>query len=186
MRKLKEALMRREVDDPILELLNLINSLDSYFTTSSCAGRIALMKIPKSGKKNEAEFLFKTHYEADFQIVWKVLNGVYEKYKEPIWFKQEPFIIHIAAKDIDSAIGMLEIAHLSGLKHSGILSISPDRVMLEVQSTERVETIVAKNRKLLVNEEYMAVLVEEANKKLRRTREKMHRFYKNIRKNLKY
>ena len=180
MQKLKEALIRKEVDEPILDLLNLINSLDSYFTTSSCAGRITLMKIPKSGKKNEAEFLFKTHYETNAQIVWKKLNSIYEKYKEAIWFKQDPFIIHIAAKDINSAIKMLEIAHLSGLKHSGIISISSDRVMLEIQSTERVETIVAKNGKLLINEEYMAVLVEEANKKLRKTRERMHRFYENI------
>lgn len=31
------------VDEPIVELVDFINSLDNYFTTSSCSGRIVVL-----------------------------------------------------------------------------------------------------------------------------------------------
>jgi tRNA wybutosine-synthesizing protein 3 len=175
LRKLDEALSRNEVDEPIIPLLNTINSLEDYFTTSSCAGRIVLMKIPKSGRKNEAEFLFKTHFPTEPRVVLKALESLPE---ESVWFKQEPFIIHVSARDLDKALKLLELAQRSGLKHSGIISIKPERVVLEIQSTERIETIVAKGGKLLVNNDYIEVLVHEANQKLIKTRERMNKFRK--------
>lgn len=184
MKKYRIALEKGEVDEPIIFLLDYINSLKDYFTTSSCAGRIVLMKIPKSGRKNEAEFLFKTHYEVNFDEIWKRLLEVYDKYEESIWFKQEPFILHISARNLDYGYKMLRIAQKAGLKHSGIFLISEERVMIEIQSTERIETIVSKNRKLLVDEEFFRILVNEANKKLMKTREKMKRFYDMLKKNL--
>lgn len=177
MNKLKKAIENKEADEPILYLLDLINSYENYFTTSSCAGRIILMKIPKSGKKNEAEFLFKTHYTTKFEEVWNSLLNLYKNYDESIWFKQEPFILHIAANNLENGYKLLKIAQKAGLKHSGIFLINNERVMIEVQSTERIETIVSKERKLLINEDYMKYLVEEANKKLLKTREKMRKFY---------
>ena len=180
IKKLKDAVYKKEVDEPILDLLDLINKLDNYFTTSSCAGRIVLMKIPKSGKKNEAEFLFKSHYPVNPKEVWERLLEIYNNYEDSIWFKQEPFILHISARNLESAIKILEIAHKVGLKHSGIISIKPERIVIEIQSTERVETIVAKNGNLLVNENYFYILVKEANKKLEKTRRKMNKFYEEI------
>lgn len=39
----KEDLSRKgSVDQPIVELVDYINSLDNYYTTSSCSGRILL------------------------------------------------------------------------------------------------------------------------------------------------
>ena len=58
MKKLEEAKEKYISDQPIYYILDLINSLDFFFTTSSCAGRIILLKIPKSGKKFEAAFLY--------------------------------------------------------------------------------------------------------------------------------
>lgn len=186
MNKLKDALRKNLVDEPIIDLLNTINDSKDYFTTSSCAGRIVLMKIPKSGKKNEAEFLFKSHYPVNSKDIWNTLLENYHKFEEKIYFKQEPFILHIAARDIKKAHNLLQIAIESGLKHSGIFAIKKDRVMIEIQSTERIETIVSKNRKILVNEDYINVLVEEANEKLMRTREKMYKFQKNFIRFLKW
>ncbi len=46
------------IDKKIKELVDLINSLKDYYTTSSCSGRILLIKRPKSGKKCDVDFLF--------------------------------------------------------------------------------------------------------------------------------
>lgn len=41
------------VDEPIVELVDYINSLDNYFTTSSCSGRIVVLAdTPEEVKKN--------------------------------------------------------------------------------------------------------------------------------------
>ncbi len=181
LKGLEEAKRKGEADEPIFYLLDLINSLPDFFTTSSCAGRITLMKIPKSGKKNESEFIFKTHYQVNPEKVWESLLQSYEKYEDSIWFKMEPWIVHISARDIQSANKMLIAARNAGLKRAGIFLISNERVMLEIQSTERIETVVAKNRNLLVSKDYIEILVHEANQKLQRTRKRMKRFYDSIR-----
>ncbi len=177
LKKLEIALRKGEVDEPIIPLLNLINSFPDYVTTSSCAGRIVLIKIPESGKKHEAEFIYKTHYETTFEEVWEALKEGVKKYKESIWFRAEPVILHVDCRNIEAAIKIVKLAREAGWKRSGIFEIKPYRVMCELHSTERLDTIVAKDGKILVTEEYMKVLVYEANKKLRRTREKMRKFY---------
>lgn len=164
------------VDEPILKLLEEINNSEYFFTLSSCAGRITLMKIPENAKKYNCEFIFKTHRYVDPKLLWKVLNLKYKEINDPIWFKMEPFIIHIECLDVDHAKKLIEIARESGLKRSGIFLLNK-RIICEIMSTERIETIVSKNRKLLINKRYFFVLVKEANKKLRRTRKKMKKFY---------
>ncbi len=180
LKKLEIALRKGEVDKPIIPLLNLINSLPNYVTTSSCAGRIVLMKIPESGKKHEAEFLFKKHEPITFEEVWNALKESVKKVKESIWFRAEPVILHVDCRDLDSAIRIVRLAREAGWKRSGIFEIKSYRIMCELHSTERLDTIVAKDGKILVTEEYMKVLVNEANKKLKRTREKMKKFYEKL------
>ncbi|MBE0517102.1 MAG: hypothetical protein IBX41_06920 [Methanophagales archaeon] len=49
-----ERLQRGGADEEVEELLQQINSLDEFFTTSSCSGRIALICLPEIGAKREA------------------------------------------------------------------------------------------------------------------------------------
>ncbi|MGB9674774.1 MAG: tRNA-wybutosine modification methyltransferase TYW3 [Nanopusillaceae archaeon] len=176
--KLKDAMKNFLADQPIYYLLNYINSLNDFFTTSSCSGRIILIKIPKSGKKNEAKFLFKSHYPVDFYYIWFKLKDVYKIYEEKIYFKQEPFILHVAARNLDRGYEILEYARKAGFKHSGIFLISKDRIMVEIIGNEKIETLVAKNRELLVDEKYFFKLVEEANDKLKKVKTNIEKFYK--------
>ncbi len=43
MEGLRKALKEGKVDEDIIPLLEKINSLENYFTTSSCSGRISVM-----------------------------------------------------------------------------------------------------------------------------------------------
>jgi len=176
MTNLEEHIREGKVDKEILHLLNLINSLDNYFTTSSCAGRIVLIKTPEDLKKQENVFLFKSHQTVKFEDIWKAILENYKKY-ENIWFKQEPFIIHVVCKDLKSANELLKISSKVGLKHSGIISLKKNKIVIEIIGNEKIETIVSKNGRILVNEEYLKELVNEANKKLLRSRVYMGKLY---------
>jgi tRNA wybutosine-synthesizing protein 3 len=177
IKKLKEAKEKYLADQPIYYLLDYINSLEYFFTTSSCAGRIILLKVSKSGKKNESEFLFKSHYPVNFYYIWNKLLEVYKNYEEKIYFKQEPFILHVSSVNLEKGYELLELARKAGLKHSGIFLINKDRIMIEIVGNEKIETIVAKNRKLLVDKEYFKELVNEANEKLDKVRKRIEKFY---------
>ena len=64
----------------------------------------------------------------------------------------------------------------------GIISIGKKKVIMEIISTERIDAIVGKNRKLLIGEDYFKVLIKEGNKKLEKTWEKIDKLLNNLNK----
>jgi tRNA wybutosine-synthesizing protein 3 len=178
------------LDDEIRELVFLINSLEDYYTTSSCSGRIMLIKVDKNRRKDKSEWLYVTHKIAKFEEINKELFDGIKKTREgdSIWLKQEPLILHVCAKNFESANKLLNMARESGLKKSGIITLS-HRIIIEIEGTENISTLVAKNEKakkmVLVNELYLRMLVEEANKKMLLNQEKNNRFFDRIKREFK-
>ncbi len=164
------------VDVQIKDLLDLINDKYDYYTTSSCAGRINLFVEPKSGRKDHAEWLFVSHDTAQAD---SVLESVAKLPKETVWFRFESAILHICCRDMGAAKTLVDLAHKMGFKHSGIISMSK-RIMVEIVSTERIDTPISKEGKLLVSEDYITFLVEKANKKLDKNRERIDKFKKSF------
>jgi len=154
------------IDKPILPLVKLLNSKSDYYTTSSCAGRILLIK--DTNQKLKKAFVFVTHGKVSFNKVLKELKNV--KDKELIYFKHDPCILHVACKDFDSALKLVSIARDLGWKKSGVIS---KKNIVELVSTEVLAAPIMFNKKVLVSEDYLKVLVSEANKKLFRTRKKI-------------
>ncbi|MFH1209270.1 MAG: tRNA wybutosine-synthesizing 3 family protein [archaeon] len=161
------------IDEPILKTINLINSSKNYYTTSSCSGRIILIKISQNGKKNEAEFLFRTHSKTSLKELKQYLKPL----KEEIWLRQEPLIIHVCSKSLEDALKLLNTARLCSFKKSGIMSYSK-RIILEINGIEQISTIVSKDNKILVDDDYLNVLIQEANQNLERIMIKIERFNK--------
>ncbi|MEM4588029.1 MAG: hypothetical protein QXW13_00710 [Nanopusillaceae archaeon] len=176
IKKLEEHLKLNKVDKEILHVINLINSSNDYFTTSSCAGRIVLIKVPNDLKKQKDVFIFKSHQIVKFEDIFNVLKKTYALF-DNIWFKQEPFIIHVSCRNLRKAIEILKISSKIGLKHSGIISLKKSRVIIEIIGNEKIETILSKNKKIIVSEEYLENLIEEANKKLLRNRTYLGKLY---------
>lgn len=176
IKKLEEHLKLNKVDKEILHVINLINSSNDYFTTSSCAGRIVLIKVPNDLKKQKDVFIFKSHQIVKFEDIFNVLKKTYALF-DNIWFKQEPFIIHVSCRNLRKAIEILKISSKIGLKHSGIISLKKSRVIIEIIGNEKIETILSKNKKIIVSEEYLENLIEEANKKLLRDRTYLGKLY---------
>ena len=130
----------------------------------------------KSDKKNEVNWIFKKHSEVGFEEVKKALE-----INNEIWFKFEPAILHIACKTIEGGQKLIDIARGVGFKRSGI--ISSKKIVLEIGSYEVINAIICQD-KMLIEDGYLRVLIEEANKKLRANKEKLNNFYEKICDNL--
>ncbi len=87
-----------KVDEPIKSLINSINKLNNYFTTSSCSGRTLIMI--NNEKRHEVKWLFVNHEKTTFEQIEKIIKDNSKQTEDIIWFKFEGFIIHVACKDI--------------------------------------------------------------------------------------
>ncbi len=156
-------------DNRIKPLCDKINGLDDFYTTSSCSGRIILMI--QQNKKGKDLFLKTWHEKVFFDELNETLNILLNK-KEIIKFKVEPPIIHIACRDLKKATYLLEKAKYVGFKRSSILTCDKN-IILELNSSDRMEFPIIKNNKVLVNEEFLKLALEMSNYKLERGWEKI-------------
>jgi len=173
----KDKSKKKGIDKEIKPLIDFINSLDNYYTTSSCSGRIVLL-VKKSDKKQDNSWLFCSHSKVNFN---QIKNRLKKLPKYPIWFKQESAILHICCKTIEDAQYLVDIARYAGFKRTGIQS-TRKKVNVEIGSSDVIDAIIAEKGGLLITEDYFKVLIREANKKLEKNKGKIKRFYKEIKK----
>lgn len=159
------------VDVQIQDIVDVMNDHKDYCTTSSCAGRITLIER-KSDKKFDAKWLIASHTPVTFEEVKEKLSS-----KHDVWLMQESFILHIFCRTIDHAEQFLQICRDIGFKHSGIIAVK-NKIMVETIGNEKVETIVMKDGKKLIDDEYLRVLVDLCNERMKSNRKKMDKFLK--------
>ncbi|OYT62075.1 MAG: hypothetical protein B6U69_02445 [Thermofilum sp. ex4484_15] len=175
--KLEGDLKKGKLDEDILGVLNLINSLKCYYTTSSCSGRIELTVAKWPGDKFGMKVVGKWHREVEVREVEKYLNDAYED----LWLLVQPPIIHVVSSGLIQADRLIKLARASGFKHSGIQSLREDRIVLEIMGSERMEVPLIVGGRLLVNESRLKELVEVANFILRKGKEKLRKLSSSLR-----
>jgi tRNA wybutosine-synthesizing protein 3 len=163
-------------DKLLIPLINLINKNDNVFTTSSCSGRSLLLYRYGTKKKNETEWLFKTHSNPSQKDFLKTLEGV--KRKGEVWLCFDPFILHIRCENLKVTDDILKVARKVGLKHSGIISLG-NTYMLEIVGSDGFSSLVYKE-KLLVDENYIKTIVNIAKEKFKKNKEKIEKFYSGL------
>ena len=125
---LNVAIEKNLADPQILKLLKKINKNPNLVSLSSCSGRIVLLMVDESGKKN-AGFFGKWHSPIDIEeFEMKLTSYIDEK---PLMFRVEPFILHIASKDIGCANEFMKKMRDAGIKRGGIQVISKDKIVME-------------------------------------------------------
>jgi tRNA wybutosine-synthesizing protein 3 len=67
MKQLVEAREEGKADEDIAGLVDAINAKEDFYTTSSCAGRIAILQTPLVHDKLTSEWLGKWHGEVTQQ-----------------------------------------------------------------------------------------------------------------------
>lgn len=174
---LENAREKGVVDDEVNEYLDLINGHPDYVTSSSCYGRIILIDLPNYSKK-DSEFLYKWHGKIGVEEAWKALQEAKGQF---IRLKMDPLILHVSCRDIDAADRLLKVKNAAGMKRGGIFSIAPNRVQIEFEGTYRMEVPV-KKEKVLVDKDYFALLIEQANDKFDKNAEMWERFANEFRK----
>jgi len=163
-------------DKPIEKLCKKINSLKNFYTLSSCSGRIVLIK--NLDKKQPGMFVFRSHEEVNFNEIMKALESA-AKTRETLIFKQEPPILHVCCEKLEDAEKILNLARETGWKNSGIMS-TQGRIVVEMRSTEYLALPIMLNGKILVDEEFLKILVKESNKRVVKGWEKIGKLEKSL------
>lgn len=175
MKKYDDAKKKGLADKDILKYLDKFNKLKKYYTTSSCSGRIMLVKNKEGINKLPDSFYFKSHEKISAnEIMEKIL-----KYSSDfeLWLKMESFILHIGCRDLDSAKKLLGFCQLIGLKRCGIISLSK-RIIVEISGTESLCTPIILDGKMIASGEYIKMLCKKSNIKLKEAKKRLFDFFK--------
>ena len=162
-----------KVDPGVQEIVDLINSHQEYFTTSSCAGRIYLWKEPMSGKKKDVDFIFLKHGKLGIVDIKAMKQLILPK--ETVWLRVEPIILHLCCRDLAAAQRFLDIAKQL-FKKSCFLSIK-NKLILEVRGSEIMEVPLAEKERWIVSEDYFDCLIKKANERYNRIEKKNKEFF---------
>ncbi|AEH07292.1 tRNA(Phe) 7-((3-amino-3-carboxypropyl)-4-demethylwyosine(37)-N(4))-methyltransferase Taw3 [Methanothermococcus okinawensis] len=180
MEKLNEAIKNNLVDEGVMFIVNKINEMDNYYTTSSCIGRCGIMEFPKNkNPKIYSKWLGKWHHYANEKELFEALNKRSKDFENMVFVMNSP-ILHVASKDIYYAKKLLELAIHNGLKASSIKSITDRRIIVEILSTYKMDVPIGINGELIVNDDYLKILLDVGNKKLEKSRRCLNRFYKKL------
>ncbi|MDO8549322.1 MAG: hypothetical protein Q7S39_04100 [Ignavibacteria bacterium] len=210
---------KKSWDEKILKLCEVINKQKDFYTTSSCSGRITLIKNVERDKRNvvlkswhdlinlnELKKSLLCFEKSPQSLILKLarsqirelsknvnLNSSinHNKYvndkrgdinefnkrnrsTSAIIFKQEPCILHVACRNVQSMKDLFEKAKLAGWKNTGAIAFNR-RFILDLRSTEKLEFPIFRRGNLLVDEDFLKIVVEEANKNLKKGWEKIER-----------
>ena len=158
-----------EWDGKIKDLCEKINSLEDYYTTSSCSGRVVLVRDEE--RKGPGVFEFVSHDLVNFgDFILKVEEMKKDDYK----FKQEPFILHVACRDLECAEKLLGIANESGLRRAGIIALGKN-IVVELNGSEKLEFPLVRKGNLLVLEDFLKLVLEKSNENLKKSWEKIEK-----------
>jgi tRNA wybutosine-synthesizing protein 3 len=202
--KLREAIDKSpkgSLDAPIVELIDFINSHPHYVTTSSCSGRIALLRANNAGEgvraaqiqandEDEGEggdveskgvqWLLVEHATITYEQLWEKLHSEdATSHQGQITFKHEPFIMHIQCCGLNEAKRLLQIALECGYRESGI--VLGKKCMVHVRTTAyMLELPLACGGELMVSKDYLKYLVKLANEKFAQNQLRTDKFFARI------
>jgi len=167
----KDKSFKKSWDKKILKLCKKINSLKNYYTTSSCSGRVVLMI--NQDKKDRDLFINVYHDLISFERLKKDLKNIVKKNKKLIKFKLDPCALHVSCRTSEDAKELCNKAKLAGWKECGLISFK--NKIAELKSTEKLEFPIIDKDKILVNDEFLKIIVDESNKKLRKGWDKIEK-----------
>ena len=176
MDKLKKAKKENKVDKQIIPILDIINSSDNFYTSSSCYGRIVLLEIPRIGDKKNAIWLGKWHRTIEKDEFFDALKNAKSGF---LWLLAQAPIIHVFAKNLDFADVLVKKSVSCGFKHSAFKSVEKN-IVVEITSTERLDSPVGKDKILFCNDEYLDMLIDISNNVIVRSTEKLQRLEKEL------
>jgi tRNA wybutosine-synthesizing protein 3 len=168
--------LKQDWDDKILNLCEKINKLDNYYTTSSCSGRVLVLKDVK--EKKDDVIIGVWHDKINIELLKGRLNNI--EYKGIIYFKCEPCILHVACRTLEDAQKFIDLASkIAGWKRYGIIT-SGRRFVVEINGTERIEFPIVNKGKVIVSNDFLKLIVDESNEKIEASWKKIQKLEESI------
>jgi len=177
----EEAKAIGRMDEDFIPLCDFIIKTKNYFTSSSCAGRIALIGLSEEETKQESAFYRKWHRTVKEN---EVLEAIHDFKGAVLWFKQEPLILHLGTNGIENAKKILTLCEKVGIKRAGIKVAKDGKFIAEILGTQNINAPV-KEGKMIVSDEYIQYLVKKGNEKFKKNQELIEKLYKEAKKELK-
>jgi tRNA wybutosine-synthesizing protein 3 len=172
LKSLMEASIEGKVDEGIVSILDQINKIQGFYTSSSCAGRIVLLEIPQIGDKRGATFLGIWHRTIETHELQTAATKATTGF---LWLLAQAPIVHIGAETLQYAEKMLKTAISCGFKNSAVKSLGK-KIIIEICSTERLDAPIGRDGCLFCEEKHLSLLVEISNEVIKRSQEKIGRF----------
>ncbi|KAK7264475.1 hypothetical protein RJT34_32084 [Clitoria ternatea] len=170
------------LDTPIIPLINTLNNHPSYFTTSSCSGRISILSQPLSPNPNKKKarggsWLFVSHDPAHPDSLLSLLFPTHSTHSpdSQLVFRFEPLIVAVECRDLSSALSLVSLAISCGFRESGITNAGK-RVIIAIRCSIRLEVPLGDTPNIIVTPEYVRYLVRVANDKMEANRIRTERF----------
>ena len=177
LKSLNDACDQGKVDTGALPILDLINKIEGFYTSSSCAGRIVLLQIPQIGDKRGATFLGVWHRTIESDELRTAATKATTGF---LWLLAQAPILHIGAETLQLADKMVKTAISCGFKNSAIKSIEK-KIIIEINSTERLDAPIGRDGCLFCDEKQLSLLVEISNEVIERSQKKIGRLTKKLR-----
>jgi tRNA wybutosine-synthesizing protein 3 len=178
----EKAIAEGKADKRIIPLCSFINSLPDFFSSSSCAGRIMLLKTDAKETKREAAFHAKWHRTVKLH---ELASEIDKKVDAPeLWLKQEPFILHLGTNSLANANKLLQSCRLAGVKRAGIMVAEEEKFIVELIGTQNLSMPVKFKEKVLVGKKFLGQVLEKANAKLKRNYALLKKFEKILKQEL--
>ncbi len=175
------ALSQGKVDEQMQSLCSYIAGTGGFFTSSCCSGRIILLE-KRGERKSENHFHRKWHREIAEK---EMLEGLAEPVHGELWFKLDPFILHIGCATLADANKVLAAMKRAGVKRGGILVAGEGKFLIELQGTENMGFLAGSGGKSAIGENYLRTILPRANLMLRKNYARLERLEKEFRKALK-
>lgn len=136
LEKLERDVLQNRVDGDILPLLRLLNSHPSMYTTSSCSGRIMVAEAvrPSYSKGKGFRPVAKWHYPVSAELIEAVVSDL-----EYAWLMVRGAILHVVTADLKTAYRLVQLSRETGHKHSGIIAINKNGIVVEILGEERLD-----------------------------------------------
>ena len=83
-----------------------------------------------------------------------------------IWFKQEPYIFHIVAKNLDYAKKILDLKKNLGIRRGGIFIAEDGRYIIELIGSNNLSFPIKFEDKIILNKKQIKLILKKANYKL--------------------
>ena len=169
------------MDRDFLPLCEHVARTEHFFTSSCCAGRIALIGLGKEETKKESAFHRKWHRKVKAK---EVLEGAKSFGGEMLWFKQEPLILHLGADNLENAKKILVLCEKSGIKRAGIKVAKDGKFIVEMLGTSSI-TAPIKDKGFYAGDDYLKYLVKKGNEKFAKNQALIKKLTSQAKKDLK-